>query len=189
MASKAAFAPDLVISHPAYDDAQTRLRHISLLSLLDRPKHPHPNASLSRLTSHVEPQNATAMGDQRSRTSSVVTSLEEGTTPPLDPEANGAAWAGGRSRRWRRWRVESPRGVLVLATTIKFAVTLSGMMVILPFFRLLEDAFCHRHFGDTSPGFIEEKECKVPEVQKDLVFLMGWLMLVTGLVGEFWAWK
>lgn len=127
-----------------------------------------------------------AMGEQRPRAPAVVSPLEEGSsTPPLDPEAIGAAWAGGRSGWWRRWRVESPRAVLILASVIKFAVMLSGAMVLLPFFRVLEDAFCHRHFGDTSPGFIEEQRCKVPEVQKDLAFLMGWLMLVTGLVGEF----
>lgn len=126
------------------------------------------------------------MGEQRP---SIVTPLDEASTPPLDPEANGAAWAAGRSPRWRRWRVESPRGILVLAAVIKFAVTLSGMMVLLPFLRVLEDVFCHRHFGDTSVGFIEEQQCKVPEVQKALAFLMGWLMLVTGLVGEFPEWN
>lgn len=110
---------------------------------------------------------------------------EDGTTPPLDPEANGAAWAGGAARRWWRWRVSSPRGILILATVIKFAVTLSGMMIMLPFLRVLEDLFCHRHYGDSSPGFIEEKKCKVPEVQQDLAYLMGWLMLVTAVVGEW----
>lgn len=119
------------------------------------------------------------MGSQRPRTLSVA--MED--APPLDAEANGAAWASG-GRRWRRWRVSSPRGILILATGIKFAVTLSGTMVMLPFLRVLEDLFCHRHFGDSSPGFIEENKCKVPEVQQGLAFLMGWLMLVTAVVGE-----
>ena len=121
------------------------------------------------------------MGEEAPRTP-VLTPLEDGVSPALDPEANGPAWA---SRKRRPWRVTSPRGVLVLATALKFAMTLSGMMVMLPFLRVLEDVFCHRHFGDTSPGFIDEKECKVPEVQNNLAFLMGWLMLVTGVVGEF----
>lgn len=122
----------------------------------------------------------------------VVTLLEaeySSSTPstPLDPEANGAAWAPARRRcRWR-WRVtvESPRGILILASLVKFAVVLSGMMIMLPLFRVLEDGFCHRHFGDTSPGFIEEKKCKVPEVQQGLAYLMGWILVVTAVIGEF----
>ncbi|MBE3046132.1 hypothetical protein IMZ48_27060 [Candidatus Bathyarchaeota archaeon] len=125
------------------------------------------------------------MGEQRPL-SPVATPLEDASIPPFDPEASGAAWTDGGAKK-RQWGVSSPRGILMLATGIKFAVVLSGMMVMLPFFRVLEDAFCHRHFGDTSPGFIEEKKCKVPEVQQDLAYLMGWLMLVTAVVGEWLA--
>ena len=121
------------------------------------------------------------MGEQRPL-SPLATPLEEASIPPFDPEA----WTDGGAKR-RRWCPSSPRGILMLATGIKFAVVLSGMMIMLPFFRVLEDAFCHRHFGDTSPGFIEEKRCKVPEVQQDLAYLMGWLMLVTAVVGEWLA--
>lgn len=112
---------------------------------------------------------------------------DDGTDPssPLDLEAaSGAAWASDAAPARRRWRVTSPRGTLILATIVKFAITLTGTMVMLPVFRVLEDVFCRRHFQDTSPGFIEEKRCKVAEVQQDLAYLMGWLMVVTGLVGE-----
>lgn len=113
--------------------------------------------------------------------------LEDGgsESPPLDPEVNGAAWASHTfSARRRRWRVSSPRGVLVLASVVKFGVMVCGTMSMLPFFRVLEDVFCHRHFEDSSPGFIEEKKCKVSEVQQSLAYFMGWLMLVMALVGE-----
>ncbi|SPO06115.1 uncharacterized protein DNG_08804 [Cephalotrichum gorgonifer] len=104
-------------------------------------------------------------------------------TTPLDPEANGVAWATGVSPGRRRWRVTSTRGVLLLATWVKFSVTLSGMMLLLPTFRLLEDIFCRRHLGYTGPDMIEESKCKGPEVQEDLAYLLGWLMLVMAIVG------
>lgn len=117
----------------------------------------------------------------------VATLLEDGgsESPPLDPEINGAAWASQAfSTRRRICGVSSPRGVLVLASVVKFGVTMCGTMSMLPLFRVFEDIFCHRYFNDSSPGFIEEKKCKVSEVQQSLAYFMGWLMLVIALVGE-----
>lgn len=127
------------------------------------------------------------MRAERPNAQEVATPLEDGgsESPPLDPEINGAAWASQAfSTRGTRWGVSSPRGVLVLASVVKFGVMMCGTMAMLPFFRVFEDIFCHRHFKDWSPGFIEEKKCKVSEVQQSLAYFMGWLMLVTALVGE-----
>ena len=127
------------------------------------------------------------MRAERLHAQEVATPLEgcDSESPPLDPEINGAAWASHAfSARRRRWGVSSPRGVLILASVVKFGVMVCGTMTMLPFFRVLEDVFCHRHFKDTSPGFIEEKKCKVSEVQQSLAYFMGWLMLMLALVSE-----
>src|SRR5687767_10506324 len=81
-----------------------------------------------------------------------------------------------------RWQARHPATIVLLIALIKFGVTLSGMMIIIPIYRLIEDALCHVYYQDDTSGIIEELQCKVDEVQSNLAFLIGWLGLVTSIM-------
>lgn len=86
-----------------------------------------------------------------------------------------------RLRSHRPWQTSKPKTVIVLLSLVKFFIVLSGMLMMMPMYRLLEDAFCHAHFGDDSPGLMDEMKCKVEEVQSGLAFLMGWMGLLNSI--------
>ncbi|RFN49500.1 mfs transporter [Fusarium flagelliforme] len=87
------------------------------------------------------------------------------------------------SYRFSRWGVHSPKRIVILVSIIKFVVVFSGMLLMLPTARLIEDMFCHIHYKDTSTDIIDEMKCKVDEVQSQLGYLFGWTGLITSLVG------
>ena len=89
------------------------------------------------------------------------------------------------SYRFSRWGVHSPKRIVILVSVIKFVVVLSGMLLMLPTARLIEDMFCHIHYKDASTDIIDEMKCKVDEVQSQLGYLFGWTGLITSLVGEY----
>jgi hypothetical protein len=89
------------------------------------------------------------------------------------------------SYRFSRWGVRSPKRIVILISFIKFAVVFSGMLLLLPTARLVEDMFCHIHYEDTSVDIIDEMKCKVDEVQSQLGYLYGWNSLITSLIGEY----
>lgn len=82
----------------------------------------------------------------------------------------------------RPWQTSNPKTVIILLSVVKFVIVLSGMLMLMPMYRLLEDAFCHAHFQDDSPGLMDEMKCKVEEVQSGLAFLMGWFGLLNSLL-------
>jgi len=84
----------------------------------------------------------------------------------------------------RKWQTRSPWTIVFLAAVCKFVITLSGMMFLLPFFRILEDGFCHRYYNDKSSDFLDEKECKNKEIQKQLAYFVGWFGLVNAVFGK-----
>ncbi|KAF5007802.1 hypothetical protein FDECE_5885 [Fusarium decemcellulare] len=87
------------------------------------------------------------------------------------------------SYRFSRWGVHSPRRIVLLVAIIKFTVVMSGMLLLLPSARLLEDLFCHLHYKDDSPDIIDEMKCKVDEVQANLGYLAGWNGLCNSIIG------
>ncbi|OAQ97610.1 hypothetical protein LLEC1_04226 [Akanthomyces lecanii] len=78
------------------------------------------------------------------------------------------------------WQVRSPRIIILLVAFSKFCIVCSGMMLMVPLFRLIEDAICHGVFADTTPGLLDEMKCKDDEVQRRLATFLGW----SGLVGS-----
>ena len=86
-----------------------------------------------------------------------------------------------------RWQASSPGMIVLLAATAKFSVVASGMMILMPIYRLIEDALCHAHFQDDSPGLIDEMECKVDEIQSRLATMMGWMSLVANIMSTWCA--
>ncbi|RGP79932.1 mfs transporter [Fusarium longipes] len=87
------------------------------------------------------------------------------------------------SYRLSRWGVRSPKRIVILIAFIKFVLTFSGMLLMLPTARLIEDMICHIHYNDASTDIIDEMKCKVDEVQSQLGYLYGWIGLVSSLIG------
>ncbi|KAK7403628.1 hypothetical protein QQX98_010593 [Neonectria punicea] len=84
---------------------------------------------------------------------------------------------------FRRFGVRTPRRIVILVATIKFLVVMSGMLLLVPYARLIEDAFCHAYYEDTSTGIIEEMKCKKDEIQSRMGFFFGWSGLVSSVLG------
>ncbi|KAF7552268.1 hypothetical protein G7Z17_g4443 [Cylindrodendrum hubeiense] len=59
--------------------------------------------------------------------------------------------------------------VLVLLGFTMFCMALCGSMVLVPLSRLAENVICHQYYDTTEP--IEEKHCKVDEIQTKLAWL------------------
>lgn len=109
--------------------------------------------------------------------------LDDHPDEPI-PESSGPASSSAATtllKPRRPWQTSNPKNVIILLSVIKFVIVLSGMMMLMPMYRLLEDAFCHAHFGDDSDGLMDEMKCKVEEVQSGLAFLMGWFGLLNSL--------
>lgn len=107
--------------------------------------------------------------------------LDDHPDEPI-PESSASSTAPATLLRPRRpWQTSNPKNVIILLSVVKFVIVLSGMLMLMPMYRLLEDAFCHVHFGDDSDGLMDEMKCKVEEVQSGLAFLMGWF----GLLNSF----
>lgn len=117
--------------------------------------------------------------------------LDDETTPeddigspePEDLGSTRATHAAKRGFQSRRWQVTSPKAIVRLIVLFKFSIVLSGTLIMLPFFRILEDLFCHQYFNDTTPGFLDEKKCKEDGVQQSLAYFFGWLTVVNSVVG------
>lgn len=89
--------------------------------------------------------------------------------------------------RAARWQVHSPRMIVFLAAFFKFCIVCSGMMLLVPLFRLIEDAICHGFFEDTSPDLLDEMKCKADGVQARLSTFLGWSGLVGSIVSTFYT--
>ncbi|KAM3504821.1 hypothetical protein MY11210_008200, partial [Beauveria gryllotalpidicola] len=94
------------------------------------------------------------------------------TTTPFRPRIRAARW----------WQVRSPRRIILLVAFVKFCIICSGLMLMLPVFRLVEDAICHGVLDDASPGLLDEMTCKDDGVQARLATFMGWSGLVSSIV-------
>lgn len=84
----------------------------------------------------------------------------------------------------KRWQVKTPRNIVLMAATMKFCLVSSGMLILIPLFRLIEDAMCHVYYEDDSADIIEEMKCKVDGVQTKLSSTLGWLGLVNSLMSR-----
>lgn len=86
--------------------------------------------------------------------------------------------------RASRWQAKSPDLIIFLVSVVKFCIVVSGMMIMLPVYRLIEDSICHVHYEDDSLEPIEEMKCKVDEVQTRLAVLLGWLSTSSSIIGN-----
>ena len=111
-------------------------------------------------------------------------SIDQDVESALNGSTAAAGAAPGSTILPLRWQITSPKAIVRLAALFKFVIVISGTLIMLPFFRILEDAFCHRYFNDTSPGFLDEKKCKDDGVQKNLAYFFGFFTVVNGIIGE-----
>jgi hypothetical protein len=86
-------------------------------------------------------------------------------------------------RGFARFQAQKRTTVVVLLAVLMFAVVTSGMLFMIPIFRLMEDAVCHLHYDKPASEPIEERLCKVDGVQKELAFLGGVGAMINSLVG------
>lgn len=85
--------------------------------------------------------------------------------------------------RWSssRYQVSSPKAIIGLVSLIIFFLTLSGTMALIPLGRLIEDAVCRKYYGSSDP--VDEKLCKVDDVQTELAWLGGLYVVIDSAVG------
>ncbi|KAK0658491.1 major facilitator superfamily domain-containing protein [Cercophora samala] len=82
-----------------------------------------------------------------------------------------------------RFQVQSSGSIILLLSTLTFAIVTSGMMYMIPMLRLIEDALCHLYYDKDPSEPIEEHMCKVDGVQKELALLGGISAMINSLVG------
>ncbi|KAL9949651.1 hypothetical protein ACHAQF_001576 [Verticillium nonalfalfae] len=81
-----------------------------------------------------------------------------------------------------RFRPDTPFAIVLLLATIKGILIASGVLLMTPMVRLMEDAICHVHYHKDVSEPIDEKDCKVDDVQSQLAYLGGIGALVASLV-------
>lgn len=116
----------------------------------------------------------------------------EETAPFLDAdegpdEASRQTGKPGTRGLWStsRYQVSSPNAVVGLLSCTIFCLALSGTMSLIPMGRLIEDAVCRKYYGASDP--VDEKRCKVDEVQTELAWLGGLFVLIDSVIGMFSA--
>ena len=82
-----------------------------------------------------------------------------------------------------RFQAQRRTSIIALLAVLMFAITTSGMLILIPIFRLVEDAICHVHYGKPLAEPIEERMCKVEGVQKELALLGGISAMLNSVVG------
>ncbi|KAK4101299.1 general substrate transporter [Parathielavia hyrcaniae] len=82
-----------------------------------------------------------------------------------------------------RFQAKKRRTIIILLTLLMFTLVTSGMLILLPVFRLMEDAVCHEHYGKPRTEPIEERLCKVDGVQKELAYLGGISAMLNSVIG------
>jgi hypothetical protein len=115
---------------------------------------------------------------------SVDIDLPERETPPTPEQQPGFRHKKHRRHGlFSRLQPQKRTPVVVLLAVLMFTLTTSGMLMLIPIFRLMEDAICHVHYGKSRWEPIEERLCKVDGVQKELAYLGGIAAMISSVVG------
>lgn len=81
-----------------------------------------------------------------------------------------------------RFQISSPRAVVFTLSLLKFSITTSVALLMIPMLRLIEDDICHKHYRLPHAEKISEMKCKVDEVQTAVAWLFGWQSLLGAVV-------
>lgn len=83
-----------------------------------------------------------------------------------------------------RFQARNPSTIIWLLSAAMFVFTASGMMVMVPMFRLMEDAICRAYFKvPPGAGPIDEAQCKGDQVQSELAWLGGVGTMLASIIG------
>jgi hypothetical protein len=112
-------------------------------------------------------------------------SIEIDATPPEPENNNGHTSRKHGQRRGfaARFQAQKRSTIVLLLAVLMFTLTTSGMLILIPIFRLMEDAICHGHYGRPMAEPIDERLCKVEAVQKELAYLGGASAMIHSIVG------
>jgi MFS transporter, PCFT/HCP family, solute carrier family 46 (folate transporter), member 1 len=89
----------------------------------------------------------------------------------------------GRGLLAAHLQAQKPKTIVLLLALLIFIIVTSGMLMIMPVFRLVEDTVCHRYYKKDPSEKIDERLCKVDGVQSELAYLGGWAALLNSSVG------
>ncbi|GAB1318260.1 General substrate transporter [Madurella fahalii] len=104
--------------------------------------------------------------------------------PEIHADSNNGFGVKSRRRSiTSRFQVQKRTTIVALLAILMFTITTSGLMILVPMFRLMEDAICHAYYDKDRSEPIEEQLCKVDGVQKELAFLGGWAAMINSVVG------
>lgn len=112
-----------------------------------------------------------------------IDSAENETSPEPGQQNGFQQKRNGRRGFFSRFQAQKRTPVVVLLAVLMFTITTSGMLMLIPIFRLIEDAICHIHYGKSRWEPIEERLCKVDGVQKELAYLGGIAAMISSTVG------
>jgi hypothetical protein len=101
---------------------------------------------------------------------------------PSEPDT-GHHQNHGRRGFLARFQAKKRKTIIALLAVLMFIMVTSGMLILIPIFRLMEDAICHIHYGKPRSEPIEERLCKVDGVQKELAYLGGISAMINSIVG------
>ncbi len=131
----------------------------------------------------VEAEPLLAVEERDLDVNSDLDSALEDETP--QPELGHEPRSQRHGQRWCATRFQAQRRttIVVLLAVIMFTMITSFMLILIPVFRLMEDAICHVHYGKGLFEPIEERLCKIDAVQKELAYLGGLSALISSVVG------
>jgi len=76
-------------------------------------------------------------------------------------------------------------------TAVNFCLAFHEMILVAPYLSLFERALCKSYYTTADPsligraGWVSERYCKIPEVQRELAIIRGWKSFFDTLPGEF----
>jgi PCFT/HCP family folate transporter-like MFS transporter 1/3 len=84
-----------------------------------------------------------------------------------------------------RWQVKTRKSIVRTIAVVQCTIIGTGMLLLIPLYRLIEDAVCHIYYDDDSLDLIDEMKCKTDEVQAQMAYLLGWLGLFHSIMSSF----
>lgn len=86
-----------------------------------------------------------------------------------------------RAKYW--YQVERPRTIVILISVLIFILATSGQVMTVPQTRLLESALCSQYYDVQGQKEIDEKLCKIDEIQSQLAYLNGLISMLEAIFG------
>jgi len=79
------------------------------------------------------------------------------------------------------YQAKTPGVIVGLISLMMFFLVLSATLTMMPMVRLFEDTLCRRYYDTPDP--VDEKKCKVDDIQNTLAWLGGISAVLNSVVG------